>query len=85
LSEEIQITDYKILTPINIDVIIEGKEVKVMGQLDYANQEIYVPEEFQNMGIETKFFQYLREINTLPSNFYAVEKPQVPSVEDAGV
>lgn len=82
MSEEITINDYQFLVPVSINVTIDGQEVFVLGQLDYANRELYLPDEYKNRGMEDKFFEYLREFNSLPSNFYAVQRPKVPQAQD---
>jgi len=78
---EIVIKDYQILTPVQISVSIDGKDVLVPGKLDYANRYLSISDDFKGLGIEKKFFEYLHDVISLPANFFAVSRPEVPKPE----
>lgn len=70
------------MTPVEINVTIDGEEVSITAQVDYANRFLKLPIGYRDMGIEDKFFQYMREYNDLPSGIFAVKRPPTPSPDE---
>ncbi len=82
MSQKIEIIDYKIKTPVEITIKIDGVEQKIIAHMDYANRELSVPEEYKGLNLEALYFEYLHEVNSLPTDFFAIDRPPAPNPEE---
>lgn len=57
------------LVPVKVTAIVNGQEVSIMGQLDYASKEAYFNVPYGNT-LKDQVFEYLNNSTALPADMY---------------